>query len=173
MSSPLPLITLPDFETLVVDRLELCNQAIGGLTVFKQPPVNALPPQVFPICYTLVGPMLTPIPIETIGAGQITVIRDYVVRVFGDPVGSTLDNSPTAGAQGLVDLLPWFNRFRQYFIGHPKLETTTLGALNYMTGQLVLLDGGLSEKPAPGGADHFAIDITLTIAMRVQVSTLA
>lgn len=169
----LPLITLPDFETLVIDRLYLCCQEISGLTVFKLPPANALNLNQFPMCYALVGSMLQPVPVDTIGAGQVQVQRDYVVRLFGDPVGSTLDNSTTDGAQGLVNLLPYFNRLRQYFIGHPKLETTTLGALQYIAGQLLLMDAGFVIHPAPGGADHFAIDLTLTVAMRAQVSQLA
>lgn len=173
MSGPLPLITLPDFETLVVDRLALCCAEISGVKVFKQPPVNALPPEAFPICYTLVGPMLEPIPLEAVGAGRVATIQDYVIRLLGDPVGNTLDNSATDGAQGLVNLLPYFNRFRQYFIGHPALQTTTLDSLRYMSGQLLFTHSGLIERPGPGGADHFAIDFTLTIAMSAQVSTLA
>jgi hypothetical protein len=169
----LPLITLPDFETLVVDRLYLCCQEISGLTVFKQPPVNALNLNQVPFSYAFVGPMQSPIPAETVGAGQIQVVRDYVIRLFGDPAENTLDNSPTAGAQGLVNLLPYFNMLRSFFIGHPKLETTTLGALRYMSGQLLLSDGGLTEHMAPGGARHFAIDLTLTLAMRAEVSTLS
>jgi len=169
----LPLITLPDFETLVIDRLFLCSQNISGLTVFKQPSANALNANQFPMCYTLVGPMLASIPVDTVGAGQIQVIRDYVVRLFGDPVASTLDNSATTGAQGLVNLLPYFNALRQFFIGHPKLQTTTLDALQYMAGQLLLSDSGLVIHQAPGGGDHFAIDLTLTITMRAQVNQLA
>jgi hypothetical protein len=174
MSGPLPLITLPDFETLVVERLYLCCQEISGLTVFKLAPVNSLPPETFPICYPWVAPMTESIPIETNGAGSITVKRDYVVRIQGDPVPSTQDNSTRGGAQGLVNLLPYFNLVRQYFIGHPKLETTTLGSLQYMSGQLTLYDGGFAEQPGPGGGtDHFTINIPLSITMKCQVATLA
>lgn len=173
MSGPLPLIVLPDFETLVIDRLFLCCSEISGLKVFKQSPVNALNANQIPFCYAFVGPMLEPTPVQAVGAGQITSFQDYVIRVFGDPVGSTLDNSATDGAQGLVNLLPYFSLFRSYFVGHPKLETTTEGALRYMSGQLLFTHGGVVEHPAPGGAMHFAIDFTLTIGMRAEVSQLA
>ncbi len=173
MSGPLPLITLPDFETLVIDRLYLCCQEIPGLTVFKLPPSIALEPGVFPICYPLVSTLTSPVPIETVGAGVITRTREYIVRIQGDPVASTQDNTVRGGAQGLINLLPYFNAGYQYFIGHPKLETATLDSLRYMNGQLLIYDTGFTEQPAPGGTDHFTINFVLTITMKAQVSTLA
>lgn len=173
MSGPLPLITLPDFETLVIDRLYACCLEIVGLTVFKLPPSFALNTNQFPACYALVGPMTNPIPIEQMGAGSITVVRDYVIRLIGDPMGSTIDNSATEGTSGLVNLLPYFNKLRSYFMGHPSLQTTTLDSLRYIAEQILISDSGFVIHQGSGGADHFAIDLTLTITMRAQLSTLA
>jgi len=171
----LPLITLPDFEALVLDRLELCCQEIMGSTenVFRLPPANALPPDRFPFCYPLVGAMVDPVPIETNGAGSITVTRVYGIRLLGSPVASVNDEPDNEGSRGLIDLVPYFNRFRQYFMGHPKLQTTTEDALRYMSGQLSYIEGGQVVRPAPGGVEHWAIEPNLTITMKAQVSTLA
>lgn len=172
--SGLPIPTLPDFEAMVLDRLELCNNEIAGLNkVFRQPPSFALDTGTFPCAYTLIGTMPGSIPAPEQQAGAITVTRDYVIRVLGDPVPSTLDNTATAGAQGLIDITPFFNRYRAYFLGHPKLQTTTLTGLRYMHGQLAYLDEGIKTAPAPGGVEHFCIDVILTISMRAQLNTLA
>lgn len=171
----LPLITLPDFETLILDRLKLCCDEIMGSTTraFRLPPANALPPSAFPVCYALPGPMVDPVPMETIGAGSITVTRQYVIRLLGSPIANSMDASAQAGNQGFIDLTPYMNAFRQYFMGHPKLQTTTLDALRYMHGQLSYIENGITQAPAPGGVDHFALEPTLTITMRAQISTLA
>jgi hypothetical protein len=171
MSSPLPLITLPDFETMVLDRLALNCAEIPGVKVFRLPPAYAL--EEFPACYTLVGAMQTPLPIETMGSGRVGVQRLYVIRVLGSPATNTIDNVDGAGTQALIDLVPYFALFRNYFVGHPMLETTTLGSLQYMIGQLSYSDLGIVERPAPGGVMHFAIEISLVITMQTQVSTLA
>jgi hypothetical protein len=174
MSAPLPLLPLPDFETMVLDRLYLCCQEITGLNkVFRLPPANALNAESFPICYPLVGAVTEPFPISSDGAGRFKVARSYVLRVLGSPATNTVDNSATAGTQALIDLVPFFNRFRSYFMGHPSLETTTLGALQYMSDQLLYSDLGIVNRPAPGDIQHFAIEITLVITMQAQVKTLA
>ena len=178
MSGPLPLITLPDFETLVIDRLYACCSEINELTsakmsVFKMSPSFALNPSQFPACFSFVGAMTTPTPIEQIGSGVNTRVRDYVIRILGDPYGSTIDNNATEGAQGPINLLPYFNAMYSYFLGHPSLQTTALDSLRYIAEQILMSDSGFVIRPAPGGADHFAIDFTLTITMRAQISTLA
>jgi hypothetical protein len=175
MSGPLPLLTLPDFEALVLDRLALCCAEIMASTerVFRHPPGNAMPPDRFPFCYPLVGAMIDPLPLETNGAGSVTVARSYAIRLLGSPVANSMDASAQQGNQGFIDLEPYFNRFRQYFIGHPKLETTTLGSLRYMTGQLSYIESGTVVRFAPGGIEHYAIEPGLTITMKAQVSTLA
>lgn len=171
--SGLPLITLPDFETLIIDRLFLCCQEIPGLSVFRLPPVIALTPEVFPICYPLVGPMTTAVPVESVGSGVITRTRDYVIRVLGDPVPETFEDSARGGSTGLSNLLPYFNALYSYFVGHPKLQTTTLDALRYMNRQMLISDGGFAQGEAPGGTMHFTINLVLTITMKAQVTTLA
>lgn len=173
MASPLPILALPDFESLTLDRLALCNAEITGLhKVFRQPPGNELPAEAYPCCYVLIGQM--PIQIPSQMAGSYTVTRNYIVRVLGSTAEGTLDNSATAGAQGLVDITPFFSRFRNYYLGHPQLQTTTLDSLQYVFSQLLYSDGeGLVTRPAPGGTNHFAIDITLTITHRAQLQTLA
>lgn len=174
MSSALPLVTLPDFETLVLDRLALnCAEITGINQVFRLPPSFALPPEKFPICYPLVGAMADSIPMESSGSGRVQSTRTYVLRLLGSPATNTLDNTTDQGAQAIIDLVPFFNRFRSYFMGHQKLETTTLGSLQYMSGQLLYLDSGVVTRPAPGGVDHFAIEINLTLTMQAQVNTFA
>jgi hypothetical protein len=170
----LPLITLPDFETLVVSRLQICYGLITGVNKsFMLPPANEQHPDSIPFAYTLVGAMTENVPMELVGGGQITIPRTYVARLVGGPAAGSIDNAASDGAQALVDLLPFFARFRSYFIGHPKLQTDTLDALQYMRGQLAMNDGGFVTRPAPGGIDHLCIEWSLTITMSAQVSTLA
>jgi len=167
-------MTIPDFEKLVTDRLFLIlDSEIEGLkSVFKHPPVYSIGVTETPLAYVLVGAMLNPIPVDT--AGSVTVKRTYVVRILGMPVPANSERPNKEGSKGLVDLLPFIARMRDYLTEHPRLQTSKLAGLAYIYQQIEFTDSGLSVvQLGAGGIEHFAIDFTLTITMRASTKALA
>lgn len=154
-----------DFETLVLDRLLLCNQSIEGLkSVYRLPPDGTLSPSAVPCAYTLVGPMLNSIPSSS--PGQVTVTRRYVVRVPIAPIGQA---SVSGGAEGSIPYAQgvlFMARFRSFYLQHPRLDTEIEPRLSYMDSDLTFQDSGIIERPVPGGAPYWVIDFSLDISMR-------
>lgn len=169
---------LPDFETLVVDRLYLIYHQIEGFKRReKREPVTAFGWNDVPAVYTLIGPMTNAIPADT--AGSYVVTRTYIVRVLGRPLATTNDVKRGAGAKALADLLPFFARLRNYFLWHPLLEVGSpedagyLEALAYLRNQIRFQDSGEGDVAGPGGIPHLAMDLTLTLDMGAAVDGLA
>jgi hypothetical protein len=92
----------PDFETLVIQRLYICNQEIlaGAGRAYQLPPAN--PPGIgeFPIMYAEVGPMLQAVPRADSSAGKFMVERNYTIKT----AVASLENTEDIGNLG-VDAL--------------------------------------------------------------------
>lgn len=175
---------IPDFESLIVARLRLNNREIQTAnptklkTPFTQLPSGAVDMGAFPFAAVRVGAMKNQIP--NTSAGQLIVIRDYIIHLPVAPRDNTSDTG-SQGADALTVTLPMFAIIRNYYLSHPRLETdgtiseqpTPLSALQYIHQDILFTDGGMLEMPTPGGVMYVGISYTLTIGMRGLVSRTA
>lgn len=165
------MTTIPDFERLVLDRLEICNgeikQAGDAQRVYRLPPTFALDVGECPAITAWPGTMLKPIP--STAQHQVEVQRNYAVDVIALPLPSTTDTA-SKGADALTKASLLFAKLRNYYMNHRRLETdgTTqaqVPALQWMIYDLLFIEGGLAQIRPPGGVEHVGFICTLTITM--------
>lgn len=165
------MATIPDFETLILDRLEICNgeikQAGDAKRVYRLPPVFALDVGECPALAVRPGRMRNRLPANS--QRQAEVKRDYVVEVIALPLGNTQDTG-SKGADALAAASLLFAKLRNYYMNHRRLETdgTTqakLAGLQYMNYDIEFDDGGFVVAKAPGGAEHIGIEFAITTSM--------
>lgn len=165
MTTPL---AVPDFEEAILDRLAACVADIDGIrTVVRQPP--STPPEVgmLPMAYGIVGPMLDAIPI--VASGTIVVRRNYVIVVLVKPYEATSDEKDNHhGAVFVTAPVPYFARFRSYFALHPRLQTNSLGALQWLHKDITFKDDGIEDLNGPGGV-YAGLKITIATEMRADI----
>jgi hypothetical protein len=168
-------MTIPDFETLTVQRLQINAQEIAGMGRVYELGAS-LPAEIgeLPVANISFGPLKQPIPLGSEGAGQVIVVRDYAIELAVTPVGTAFDVG-NIGSSALSIVLPWFAIVRDYFMSHPRLQTdginvAALGALRYLHGDLSFADSGMITITPAGGAALLGIKFTLTIAHRGIVS---
>lgn len=163
-------MTLPDFESAVLDRIFLCWKDIATantVKAYRLPPSHSFDINSFPNVMTIPAPMNQPIP--AIASGLITVSRNYISRLFICPWPQGDDPSDT-GSQPYLKAILWINIVRNYFLDKPRLQTSSLPALQYMFQDLQFTDSAVIDRPDPGGVKCAAIDFTLATSMRAPLS---
>lgn len=166
-------MTLPDFETTVLDRLELCNTDIlGAGHVWRLPPTYEKNPSIVPMVYAYPRAMREPILNRAGSAGQVVVVRDYLMAVFIAPVTPRDDINAGEGMKALKDAVPYFATFRDYYVSaHPDLSTATLPGLG-LARALQYVDGGMDwTLVGPNGTVWVGFVITLTLALRGETDS--
>lgn len=158
-----------DLESTFIDRLTLCHREITGIKrVDKTPPAQVIDNADLPAVYHLIGPMTgDDVPASGDDMGAVTIARRYIARLLVHPalMGGDIYQS---GAEANIKALPFFALFRNYYLQHPRLSTSTLQELG-LAQDIKFRDSGLVIRPGPGGANYHVIDFTLTIAARIFV----
>lgn len=165
-------MTFPDFDDLILTRLQLCYEAITGVTrSFRLPPIQPLIDGDLPCVYTIPGGMAAPVPAGQ--AGSVVIRGVYVARLLVTPLAKASMDAGDLGAYAVTQVMPFRQRFRAYFLSNPRLTTSTLGALAWITEDLLYQDSGPVARPGPGGNDYAALDVTLTIGMRALLDRIS
>ena len=164
-------MTLPDFQTAVFNRLYECYQEIQTanpsiLKVMKYPPGTTVGLSEFPLVFTLLGRLRTPVPQESEGAGHVTLDRAFRVVVCGYPTSNDTPDS-NGYSTGYVHLMPYVSVFESYFIENPYLKISNT-KLQYLALGVDLVTGDIARTAMPGGVEHFAFEISLGISMRAS-----
>jgi hypothetical protein len=169
------MTTIPDFQTLVCDRLYTIYGKIAGIQRReKYPPSFTIGLNDVPMLYTIVGNVLDPYPNRR--AGSFTIRRTYVVRLVGEPLGQSQDTARGAGARGYAALVPFIAVVYGYFLNHPLLEVGEVGdadyegPLQYMMQDVLITDTGVIDEQAPGGLSNYTVDFPLIIEMRSNLT---
>lgn len=166
-------MTLPDFETLVIERLVVCLGEIPGIRfVSENPPTLKAGISDTPYAFPLVGAMLSSIPQQADGAGRVVVTRIYTVKVFGVPTNDDKDGARGMGSLGYKALRLLMAPIRQYWTDHPFLETTTgdkSTGLRYMKEPLTYQEAGIEDDQAEG---RYVLRFNLTISMSDRITTV-
>jgi len=161
------MVAVPDFDTLVLDRLYLCNQEIAtasqGEPVYRLPPVNMQ--LVLPLFYTTLGGMLTPV--QSGYWGEVQFARNYIIMALLWPFGAAVDDG-NEGADIMTLGASYPNKFMDYYLNHPLLTTAALGPLAYVD-EFSIQDSGFIPKISIGGSNYEAIAITLAVRMRAEI----
>lgn len=164
----------PDLETAIIQRLFACNQEIIGTSgrVYQQAP--AIPPGIgeFPIMYSELGPILGSLPRQNDSAGRYRVERNYTVKLAVSPL-ETVTDIDNLGADALNNTLPWFSILRNYFLSHPRLETSALPALPYIDRDIHYIETGNAQIVSPGGTSYVGIVVTLNILAFTPVTRIS
>jgi hypothetical protein len=163
----------PDFETMIVQRLFACAKDIAGIgRAYQLAP--SMPPGIgeFPITWVEIGPMLQPVPRQDGSAGKFMVERNYTVKTAVASLESVTDLD-NLGVDALNANLPWFAILRNYYLLHPRLETSTLPPLDYMVRDVHYTDTGNAQITSPGGVPYVGVLSTLTIAMTAAISRIS
>lgn len=164
-------MSFPDFETLILERLHLCNLEI----VSQNPTLFRSAFEVWPTKPIVAGDLPTlcvwygrqETPITAAPGGSILVRRPYVISILVMPLDQGMDTGfkgaePVQRSKGLLSAV------RNHYLAHPMLETSSLGSLRHMKEELTFLDSGLIQKSGPGGGAYLAVDCTLSIAMQAN-----
>jgi hypothetical protein len=169
-------MSLPDFETAIVNRLYLNNLEIGGFKrVLMQSPIMPLEIGEYPAAMVRVGALRQPIP--TTAPGQVQISRDYIIELPIAPYITSQDTK-NQGADVLGLVLPWFAIVRNYYLNHPRLHTdgtptnAAQPALPWIHGDIFFTDSGVVQMPVSGGVTFLGVLYTLSITCRALVTTI-
>lgn len=159
-------MTLPDFETLVIERLVICLGEISAInTVFVNPPIAPVGVSDAPYAFPLVGAMVNSIPVQATGAGRVVVTRNYPITVASSSMTKDTDGTRPNGSKGYEALRLLVAPIREYFLTHASLETDAGGGMNklqYIQGQIIYQEQGIVQDRDEG---RYALQITLTVSM--------
>lgn len=164
-------MTLPDFETLVIERLVVNLGEISGIRyVLENPPVGPVGVSDTPYAFPLVGAMVNSIPEQTRGAGRIVVTRNYPIIIEAQKGESDTDGSRGQGSKGYKALRELIAPVREYFLTHPLLQTDAgdnTDPLQYMHGDLTFQEQGIEDR-----FGRYALRINLIVSMSaVNITT--
>jgi len=165
---------LPDFETLVIERLTInLSEIVGIKTVFENPPSMKAGVSDAPFAFPLVGGMVNSIPQQTTGSGRLVVTRNYPVSVFGIKLEQDADGERGEGAKGYKALRLLIAPVREYFMTHASLETDAgdkLDKLQYIQQQITLQEQGIALDDKE---NRYVLQFTLTVSMGATIKRLA
>ena len=163
-------------ETIVMTRLALCNQEVPGMgTALIRPPPTIQDNAALPLAYTMLGPMLQPVPApygpQGFGSSGVTVVnRQYLVRLLIIPITMDEVSVSTQASQGIELAETMIGAFRLYYLNHIRLNTdglfTTAQSELGLAKDIQFSDSGPVSRPGPGGATYVAVDFTIAIAAR-------
>jgi hypothetical protein len=165
-------MTLPDFETLVIERLVVCLGEISGINyVLENPPVGEVGLSSVPYAFPLVGAMVNTIPEQTRGAGRLVVTRNYPIIIEADKGERDQDGTRGEGSKGYRALRLLIAPIREYFLTHPLLQTDAgdnTDPLSYMHGDLAFQEQGIEDR-----FGRYALRINLIVTMSAVNTTTA
>lgn len=164
-----------DPQDRILTRLAICHLEITGIQrTWKTPPSIKLMMTDLPCVYFLVGGLVDTIPAGQ--AGTVTITRSYIARLLVSTFGvADADSEDGAIANQLA--LPFYARFANYYLTHPRLHTDgvhedALEELVGLSSDIIFTDSGLIPRVGPGGSEFAAIDFTLQISMKMNVESL-
>jgi hypothetical protein len=167
-------MTIPDFETLVIERLVQCLNEIDGINmVFENPPLLPVGISDVPFAYPQVGQMVNSIPNQQFGAGRVVVTRSYPVKVYGPTGDGDKDGDRGVGSIGYRALRLLIAPIRNYFTTHPLLQTDAGNKVNPLAGMhqdLAFTEGGIEYDQTEG---RYVLRFDLTITMSAVNRTTA
>lgn len=164
-------MTIPDFETTLLDRLALCNTDIlGAGHVWRLPPTYAKDVGEYPMVYAEPKGMREPIPNRSRSGGEVVVNRDYLISVFIAPTAPMDELQQRKGAVALDKASTYLATFRDYYVNlHADLSTATLPGLGLAQALQYSETGLVPNLIGPGGTQWTGFVITLTLAMRGEL----
>lgn len=165
--------TIPDFETLVIQRLVVCLGEITGIRfVSENPPTLDAGISDVPYAFPLVGQMINAIPTQQYGAGRVVVTRIFTVKVLGVTGDKDKDGARGIGSAGYKALRLLIAPIRQYWADHPRLQTDEGSKLNELVNMhqdLLFQEGGIEYDANEG---RYVLRFNLTITMSaVNITT--
>lgn len=165
-------MTIPDFETLVIERLVICLGEITGINaVFENPPTLDAGISSVPYAFPLVGAMVGSVPATT--AGRVIVTRTYTVKVLGSSVDKDKDGAAGIGSTGYRALRLLIAPIRDYFMKNASLETNAgrnINKLRYIQQQIAYQEGGIDLDANEG---RYVLRFNLTVTMGAESKRLA
>lgn len=164
------------FADLVLERLALCGLDMGLERTSKTAPQTKLDRDDLPFAYGLMGGFFAPV---NTAAGIVKVPRTYIQRILIYPIGGGI-NDIDDGAESNVRALEWIDRAHFYYAARPNLQIEIselfpdgYAELDYCEGVMGTTDSGLVSRPAPGGLQCAAIDVSINIIMAARVNRVA
>lgn len=150
----------------IMERLQVCWSEVAGImrAYVYEPEVAIQPadlPAVFPV---VLGRQRVSAP--TTSPGHYTLEREFMYRVLLAPAQMASVESADMGA--VIDEIAvlFIDNPTDYFLAHPRLETSRDGALQGLLQDLTIQDSGPVMRFGPGGAQFRAIDYTFVITER-------
>lgn len=165
-------MTIPDFETLVIERLVVCLREITQIAfVSENPTLMDAGISDVPYAFPLVGAMVSPVPATA--AGHIVIDRIFTIKVFGVTGDKDKDGARGAGSSGYKQLRMLMAPLRTYFMEHASLETNAgnkVNKLQYIQRQIAYQEGGIEFD---GNEGRYVLRFNLTVSMGAKVTRLA
>lgn len=165
-------MTIPDFETVVIERLVVCLREITGINfVSENPPTLDAGISDVPYAFPLVGPMVSAVPATT--AGRVIITRIYTVKVLGKSLDQDKDGARGEGSIGYEALRLLMAPIRDYFMKNASLETNAgrnLNKLRYIQSQITYQEAGIEADAAEG---RYVLRFNLTVSMGALSKRLA
>jgi hypothetical protein len=148
----------------ILDRLKLCNEEVSGVTTaLRLQPTKPISPAALPLVYVRPLGMSDD---TSRSSGQYVVPRRYqIVCLVGLSQGATLDYGEEGSAL-LAAVMPFLDAFTDYYMGHPHLNTATLGDLDRIESDVKIIDAGPEIFKAVDGQEYAGVRPIITIAER-------
>lgn len=148
--------------TLIADRLQLCNDDIGSLTSFKEPP-----PFVevdYPPFSCVIPPEFT----EEVHTG--IVWQDYVFRLefYLRPYGEKGLTTAEETSQGVRDMYTYHELIKDYYNTHRRLSTDALPKLEIVTRDILMQGSPQFPMTAHDGNPYFGLIYNITVRVVLE-----
>jgi hypothetical protein len=153
----------------ILTRLQLNHAEISGIVrSFKLPPSMPIQASELPAVYAQPGGMTAVAPRTS--AGQAVISRRYRAAVCVAEFHRASTDSGNDGDPAFGAVHPFIDLFINYWLAHPRLNTSLLGDLEWIVQDISFQDSGAVRIIGPGGGEYagFTMDYTIEELRRLS-----